>query len=67
MNPWRAYLLLLQELVWCTGADEGMIRSDLHRAQIPLMDVETLHNHALSFIPEIVQARDNEYLVKKLT
>jgi hypothetical protein len=41
MNPWRAYLLSLQDLARWTGAHEGMISSDLHRAQSPQMDVET--------------------------
>jgi hypothetical protein len=33
MNPWRAYLLLLQDFSRWTGACGGMIRSDLHKAE----------------------------------
>jgi hypothetical protein len=36
MNPWRAYLLLLQDLARWTGTHEGMISSDLHGAEKPI-------------------------------
>jgi hypothetical protein len=35
MNPWRAYLLLLQDLARWIGTREGMISSDLHRGLKP--------------------------------
>jgi hypothetical protein len=38
MNPWRAYLLFLQDLSRWTGTHEGMIISDLHGDKIPEMD-----------------------------
>jgi hypothetical protein len=38
MNPWRAYLLLLQEFSRWTGTHGGMISSDLHGDEIPQMD-----------------------------
>jgi hypothetical protein len=41
MNPWRAYLLLLQDLAGWTGTHGGMISSDLHGAESPQMDVVT--------------------------
>jgi hypothetical protein len=41
MNPWRAYLLLLQDLARRTGTYGGMISSDLHRAKSPQMDAVT--------------------------
>jgi hypothetical protein len=42
MNPWRVYLLLLQDLARWTGTHGGMISSDLHGAESPQMDVVTL-------------------------
>ena len=39
MNPWRAYLLLLQDFAQWTGTYGGMISSDLHGAECPQMDV----------------------------
>jgi hypothetical protein len=41
MNPWRAYLLLLQDFARWTGTCGGMISSDLHGAESPQMDVVT--------------------------
>jgi hypothetical protein len=41
MNPWRAYLLLLQDFARWTGTYGGMISSDLHRDESPQMDVVT--------------------------
>jgi hypothetical protein len=41
MSPWRAYLLLLQELARWTGTYGEMISSDFHRAKSPQMDVVT--------------------------
>jgi hypothetical protein len=41
MNPWRAYLLLLQDFARWTGTYGGMISSDLHGAESPQMDVVT--------------------------
>jgi hypothetical protein len=41
MNPWRAYLLLLQDFARWTGTHGGMISSDLHGAESPQMDVVT--------------------------
>jgi hypothetical protein len=35
MNPWRGYLLLLQDFAQWTGTYGGMIRLDLHRDEIP--------------------------------
>ena len=34
MNPWRAYLLFLQDFARWTGTYGGMIMSDLHGAKI---------------------------------
>jgi hypothetical protein len=42
MNPWRAYLLLLQDLSRWTITHGGMISLDLHGAGSPKMDVVTL-------------------------
>jgi hypothetical protein len=41
MNPWRAYLLLLQDFARWTGTHGGMISSNLHGDEIPQMDVVT--------------------------
>jgi hypothetical protein len=41
MNPWRAYLLLLQDFARWTGTYGRMISSDLHEAESPQMDVVT--------------------------
>jgi hypothetical protein len=41
MNPWRAYLLLVQDLSRWTGTHGKMIISNLHGAEIPQMDVVT--------------------------
>jgi hypothetical protein len=42
MNPWRAYLLLLQDLAQWIGTHWGMISTDLHGVESPQMDVVTL-------------------------
>jgi hypothetical protein len=39
MSPWRAYLLLLQDLARWTGTYGEMINLDLHEAESPPMDV----------------------------
>jgi hypothetical protein len=41
MNPWREYLLLLQDFAQWTGTSGGMISSDLHGVGGPRMDVVT--------------------------
>ena len=41
MNPWRVYLLFLQDHAQWTGAYGEMISLDLHGAKIPQMDVVT--------------------------
>jgi hypothetical protein len=41
MNPWRAYLLLLQDFAQWIGTYGGMISLDLHGAESPQMDVVT--------------------------
>jgi hypothetical protein len=41
MNPWKAYLLLLQDLARWTCTYGGMISSNLHGVESPQMDVVT--------------------------